>query len=114
MKKLLLILSIVLTSCSDASITETVLVEQINITNKSNYNYEVKLKSKDVDVYYYTNVRYQVGDTLDAYRTFFGENGIYLNKVKRENDSLKKELITTKYYLEILKERVFPDTIKRK
>ena len=115
MKKIIFIsLTIILFASCDAKISDAVYVEQINITNSKDYKYEVKLHTLEGEAFYYTNVRYQVGDTLDAYRSFFDEKNPGSNTVVRERDSLKKELITTKYYLEILKERVFVDTLKRK
>jgi hypothetical protein len=37
-----------------------------------------------------------------------------IKRVSMENDSLKNELKIVKYYLEILKERVIIDTLKRR
>lgn len=78
MKRLLFILliAIALTSCDgegEASIEKTIVVEQIEaneINNQCNgclqnsYSYRVKLTSHSGNVYYYTNYKHEVGDTL--------------------------------------------------
>lgn len=78
MKKLLFILliAIALTSCGEAgeaSIENTLVVEQIkaneNATNcsgclQNSYKYRVQLTSHSGSVYYYTNYKHEVGDTL--------------------------------------------------
>ena len=122
MKKITLIaisiflLSTLLTSCSDAQLSDAVVVEQINIVEGSSHKYQVKLHT-DVggcDAFYNTNHRFQVGDTLVSYYEFFEAKNSDIRRISKENDSLKKELQTIKYYLEILKERVIIDTLKRK
>jgi len=78
MKKLLFILStvIALTSCTgvgDASVESTLVVEQVKLNEKNtncstclqnNYSYRIKLKSHTGSVYYYTNYKHEIGDTL--------------------------------------------------
>ena len=119
MKKLLLILSVAITlvSCSDAKIYEAVVVEQINILENQSYKYEVKLHTVNNEdaAFFYTNFRFQVGDTLISYYQFFEGKNNDIRKLKRENDSLRKELNVSNYYLQILKERVIiSDTLKKK
>ena len=118
MKKIFLILSVVLVSC-DAKIQDAVVVEQININSGSgaSHKYEVKLKSSDgavADVYYYTDFRYQINDTLISTFEFFEGRNADVQKLRKENDSLKKELEVNKYYLQILRERVIFDTVKKR
>jgi hypothetical protein len=105
-----------LASCSDAQLTDAVVVEQINIVDGTSHKYQVKLHTDNGsnEAYYNTNHRFQVGDTLVSYYEFFEGKNQDIRRISRENDSLKKELITVKYYLEILKERVIIDTLKRR
>ena len=110
----ILVSTIILASCSDASIKDAVTVEQVNIYNVEGYKYEVKLKSSVNDVFYYTNERFQVGDTLYSYYQYFEGKGTESRTLKLTIDSLRNELKITKYYLEILKERVIFDTIKKR
>lgn len=117
MKKLItiFIISIVFVSCGPAKLDNNVVVEQINILEKDNYKYEVKLKTREseADAYYYTNFRFQVGDTLVSYYEFFEGKNSEIKRLVKENDSLKKELSLSNYYLNMLKERV-TDTLRRK
>lgn len=111
----LFLLSTIFTSCSDAKISESVVVEQINILENQSHKYEVKLHT-DIDgneAYFYTNFRFQVGDTLVSYFQYFEEKNTDIIRVSKERDSIKKELILSNYYLQILKDR-FTDTLKRK
>ena len=79
MKKIALIaitlfsLSTLLTSCSDAQLTDAVVVEQINIVDGTSHKYQVKLHTDNGsnEAFYNTNHRFQVGDTLVSYYEFF-------------------------------------------
>lgn len=118
MKKLIFILfaiALIMTSCGHAKIDNAVVIEQINVLDKGDYKYEVKLKTRsdETSAFYYTNYRFQVGDSLVSYYENFDKKNSQLVKLKSENDSLRKELGITKYYLEILKERLV-DTLKSK
>jgi len=131
MKNILILLtSLVLLSCDDAKMSDAIVVEQINILNGSSHKYEVKLKT-DVnsnDVFYYTNFRHQVGDTMISfYENFENQKSSFQNQksiiqerdnqilnLTRVNDSLKKELEISNYYLELLQRKLIFDTIKRK
>lgn len=117
MKKLLLLFIgsvALLSSCDSAKMYDAVVVEQINITNDGQNKYEVKLKTTVGDAYYYTNNRLQVGDTLVSYLEYFSGKSGELSRLKKQNDSLIKELQVTKYYLELFNQRVIFDSIKRK
>ena len=122
MKKITLIaisifsLSTLLTSCSDAQISDAVVVEQINIVEGTSHKYQVKLHTDNSssDAYYNTNHRFQVGDTLVSYYEFFESKTSEVRRISKENDSLRNELKIIKYYLEILKERVIFDTLKKR
>lgn len=122
MKKITLIaisiflLSTLLTSCSDAQISDAVVVEQINIVNGSSHKYQVKLHTDNEsnEAYYNTNHRFQVGDTLVSYYEFFESKNSEVRKLSIQNDSLRNELKNIKYYLEFLKERVIFDTLKKR
>ena len=100
MKKITLIaisilsLSTLLTSCSDAQLTDAVVVEQINIVNGSSHKYQVKLHTDNSssDAYYNTNHRFQVGDTLVSYYEFFESKNSEVRRISKENDSLRNEL----------------------
>jgi len=122
MKKIILIVfslflvTTLLTSCSDAKLSDAVVVEQINILEGQSHKYEVKLHTdaNGNDAFYYTDFRFQVGDTLISYYQFFEGKNSEIKRLSNENDSLKKELNVSNYYLQILKERVIIDTLKRK
>lgn len=118
MKKIILLCVVIcLTSCiNKAEIDDNVVIEQINILNGQTHKYEVKLKTKPGtgEAYLYTDFRFQVSDSLISYYQFFEGKNYEIRKLKRENDSLRKELNVTNYYLEILKERVIIDTLKKK
>lgn len=121
MKKISLILigfvSILSTSCIDSSkIKEKIIVSQINIIDddRDNHKYEVELKTEGLHkALYYTNYRYQVGDTLDVLEATKENMYSSLNRYKRENDSLRKELQIKDYYLSIMKEKIIFDSIKK-
>lgn len=121
MKKISLILigivSIFSTSCADPSkISEKIVVSQINIIDdgKDSHKYEVELKTDGrTKSLYYTNYRYQVGDTLDVLEATKETVMSTLKRYKIENDSLKKELQVKDYFLSIMKERIIFDSIKK-
>jgi len=112
MKKLFAVLMIAfaMTSCVDSSkIDDTIVVEQINIMEGQNHKYEVKLKTRDAEsgkVFFYTNYRFQVGDTMTVLSEYFGKKDEEIRRLKFELDSLKKEHEKTKYYLELLNDKV--------
>jgi len=114
---LLLCVTVYLTSCSNrAEIDDNVIVEQINILEGQTHKYEVKLKTKPNtgEVYLYTDFRFQVSDSLISYYEFFEGKNQDIRRISKENDSLRNELKIIKYYLEILKERVIFDTLKKR
>lgn len=112
----ILIIAATFTSCDDAKIYDDVVVEQINILEAQTYKYEVKLHTANnyASAYYYTNFRFQVSDTLVSFFEFFEGKNIELKKLSIENDSLRKELNLSNYYLQILKERVNIDIQNKK
>lgn len=120
MKKIIAILCVsllIFASCSDTKIGGALVVDQINILESNDYKYEVRLrtdKNSSGQAYYYTDFRYQVGDTFNTYDCFFKNFNSVSYKFNHENDSLRKELNITKYYLEILKERINIDSVKTK
>ena len=120
MKKIFTIILgiILLSSCDDAKIYDAVVVEQINVIDKpGDYKYEVKLKTGDShssSAYYYTNHRFQVSDTLYSYYEYFAGKQEEAITLRRERDSIAKELEISNYYLKILKERVLFDTSGKK
>ena len=72
---LALLIAVSFTSCSevgDASIEQSLVVEQIKTNSATNcqgclasaYSYRVKLKTHTGNLYYYTNYKHEVGDTL--------------------------------------------------
>lgn len=114
---ILLIAAITLSSCGPAKIFDNVVVEQINVLDgNKEYKYEVKLHTgpNETFAYYYTNFRFQVSDTLISYLEFFEGKNSEIRKLSRENDSLKKELNVSNYYLQLLKERVNIDIPNKK
>lgn len=101
--KLFAILSLLtfLSSCSQPAIVEkTLLAEQIEVNLNSNcedcleknYRYKVKLGSNSGEIYYYTNYKHEVGDTLVSSYEFFDAKE---NSIKQKNeliDSLINEI----------------------
>ena len=118
MKKLMFIflVAVSLYSCDGSTMSDAVVVERINILDGQSHKYQVQLRTDPGSdcVYYNTNHRFQVGDTLVSYYEFFEGKNQDVKNVTKERDSLRKELDLTKYYLDILKERVIFDTLKRK
>lgn len=121
MKKISLILigiiSLFAVSCSEPSkISDKIVVSQINIIENGgdSHKYEVEFKtSGTTKSLYYTNHRYQVGDTLDVLEATKEVNAYNSARYKRENDSLRKELQIKDYYLSIMKEKIIFDSIKK-
>ena len=71
----ILLLAVFFTSCSevgDASIEQSLVVEQVKTNSATDcqgclasaYSYRVKLKTHTGNLYYYTNYKHEVGDTL--------------------------------------------------
>lgn len=112
MKKVFAVLMIAfaMTSCVDSSrIDDTITVEQINILEGGSHKYEVKLKTRNRDsypAYLYTNYRFQVGDTMAVLSEYLGKKDEQIRRLKFELDSIKKEHEKTKYYLELLNDKV--------
>lgn len=91
--------AITLTSCMEESeIEKTIMVEKVETNDKNNapcsdcpedtYDYKIKLKSESGKVYYYTNFKHEVGDTLISIFEF-KDNGEKATKAKQyEVDSL--------------------------
>jgi len=121
MKKISLILigivSIFATSCTESSkISDKIVVSQINIieNGQDSHKYEVELKTNGhTKSLYYTNHRYQVGDTLDVLVAVNENTANLINKYKFQADSLRKELQFKDYYLSLLKEKIIFDSIKK-
>ena len=114
-----MLLSTIFVSCGPSKINDAVVVEQIDVlenTDGQNYKYKVKLKTSPgtLETYYYTNYRFQVGDSLISYYEHFDKKNTEISRLKRENDSLKKELSVSNFYLQMLKERILTDTLRRK
>ena len=112
---LILLITLVLYSCSPARISDVIVVEQINILDGQTHKYEVKLKTMNgSEVYYYTDFRFQVSDTLVSYFEYFEGKNSEAKKLHKEIDSLTKELNLSNYYLQILKERAISYISKTK
>jgi hypothetical protein len=91
---LIALVSILITSCESSKIDGNVIVEQINDNNQQNcsdcYQYQVKLKSRGSDSYYYTNYRYEVGDTLFSKSELRDGRLKVIEKRDRALDSLRQ------------------------
>jgi hypothetical protein len=120
MKKYLAIIAVsaLTISCmSDpAKVDDSIVVEQINILEGQTHKYEVKIKTRkeSTPVYYYTDYRHQVGDTMAVLAEFFGKKDEEIKLLKFQRDSLRKELDKTKYYLELLNEKAIISSEKQK
>lgn len=93
------IAAIALTSCNDtAEIEKTIVVEKVETNNKSNHNcgncpeskydYKIRIKSESGDVYYYTNFKHEVGDTLISIFEFKDNGNKAVKNKQHELDSI--------------------------
>lgn len=119
MKKLFLSLFVgmlILSSCGNsAQMIDAVVVQQINVLEGKSHKYEVIFKTRSNDnASLLTNFRYQVDDTLFGNSEYFSGRSEQISVLVKKNDSLLKELNTTKYFLEIMKERFLNDSLKKK
>ena len=104
MKKIKLVLvllaGLTMTSCGpegEASIEKDLVVDKVETTNASNdcstclqntYNYKVTLKSHTGNVYYYTDYKHEVGDTLVSIFEFTDNREGVIKKREYVIDSL--------------------------
>ncbi len=98
---LLAISLLLLTSCTDeaAIIEKTLVVEMVESTVQTsdcsdclhnNYTYKVKLKSISGSVYYYTNFKHEIGDTLVSIFEFTDNREGVIKKTEMVMDSVKE------------------------
>jgi len=89
----------ILSSCGpegDASIEQNLVVDQIEATNNSGcqdclesiYSYRVKLKANSGNVFYYTNYKHEVGDTLLSIFEFTDSRDGIIKTTENQRDSL--------------------------
>lgn len=101
MKKLLFILAVTLlascTSAGDASVEKTLVVEQVKANEKTvncntclqnEYAYRVKLKTHSGSLYYYTNYKHEVGDTLVSIFEFTDSRDVVIKMTEFKLDSV--------------------------
>lgn len=114
MKKIfyILILSALFSSCTGegaASIEKSIVVEQVNLTKKrsdcstclqNSYSYRVKLKSHSGEIYYYTDFRHDVGDTLLSVFEFNDDRDFLEFNCKKTQDSIVNENVKLSKKLE--------------
>lgn len=106
-------LSMFVMSCSsDVTIENTIVVEQVDVSDREDFLYKVKLQnacSECGEVFYYTNYKHQVGDTLVSIFEFT-DNRESLLKIERskldsisvENQNLNKKNKELQLYNELL------------
>ncbi len=118
---LIVISLLLLTSCTDegsAIIENTLVVERVESTVQSsdcsdclhnNYTYIVKLKSISGSVYYYTNFKHEIGDTLVSIFEFTDnregvvkKTEMVLDSVQEDNTKLHKKNEELTLYNELL------------
>jgi len=92
--------ALLLTSCGPegkASIEKSLVVEQVNKNSKdvncsdclrSVYAYKVKLKTNSGSVYYYTDYKHEVGDTLLSIFEFTDSRDGIIKQTEYERDSI--------------------------
>ena len=101
---LALLIAIVFTSCDDtgdASIEKTLVVEQVKTTeNTANcstcltniYKYRIKLKTNSGNVFYYTDYKHEIGDTLLSIFEFTDSRDGIIKSTEYKLDSISIEL----------------------
>lgn len=108
MKKLIFAFALILLASCTSNITDRVYVENVSESDNSDYLYKVCLSS-DNGVFYYTNYKFQIGDSLvsvgevsiQSKKAF--EDAITLNdSLIKENQILKKKIEEIEMYNQIL------------
>lgn len=90
LKFLIPVLFLFLISC-DAIIRDKVYVEAVQDSDIDSYLYRITLESSNTTVYYYTDFKYQVGDSLLTNSQLSFKNSNVLDYSIKNNDSLKIE-----------------------
>ncbi len=95
-----MLIMLTITSCgpSVSEIENTLVVEQVNTNSASQcsdcleslYKYCVKLKSNSGEVYYYTNFKHEIGDTLVSIFEFTDSRESIIKKDRNLIDSLQE------------------------
>lgn len=95
-----MMIMLALVSCGpgEAEIENTLVVEQVNTNSasecsdclESTYKYCVKLKSHSGEVYYYTNFKHEIGDTLVSIFEFTDSRESIIKKDRNLIDSLQE------------------------
>jgi len=93
---------LLLSSCTDegeAAIENNLVVEQIRANEvnnqcvdclQNNYKYRVKLESTYGTIWYYTNYKYEVGDTLISVFEFTDNREVVVKKTEMVLDSVQE------------------------
>jgi hypothetical protein len=97
---LVLLVGLVFTSCSpegEASIEKSLVVERVEQTVASSncsdclqsvYSYRVKLKANSGSVFYYTDYKHEIGDTLISIFEFTDSRDGIIKTTESQRDSL--------------------------
>ncbi len=113
MKKfsILVLTLLVLVSCV-ATVHDKMYVEKVEDSDDSNYLYKVTIDSDmDDGVSYYTNHKYEVGDTLASIGEFKSIHSYMIDSLRVQNENLKKENDDLRFVNGLLM-RVVKDSIK--
>ncbi|MEK6828803.1 MAG: hypothetical protein AABY15_01665 [Nanoarchaeota archaeon] len=129
---LLIISLLFLTSCTDegvSTVEKTLVVEQIEVNAETScenclekeYRYRVKINSNSGEVYYYTNYRHEVGDTLvssfefaDASKDELKEKTYEVDSLREANRIIQKRVDQLSLHNELLIGIIQENTLKNK
>lgn len=122
-KLVLALLIVALTSCSEtglAKVEQTLVVEQVNINENVDkdcsqcnigykYKYNMKIRTHSGSIYYYTDYKHEVGDTLLSSNMFIQQEVESRSNMKNEitnlqkiNDSLMESNNTMKFQYDLM------------
>lgn len=87
-----LILTILVLASCGRTVHDKMYVEKVEDSGNSDYLYRVIIDSDVADgISYYTNHKYEVGDTLASIGEFNSIHSYMIDSLRVQNDNLKKE-----------------------
>ncbi len=108
-----LILTILVLASCGRTVREKMYVEKVEDSEDSDYLYRVTIDSDVADgIAYYTNYKYEVGDTLASIGEFKSIHSYMIDSLRVQNENLKKENNDLRMFNGLLM-KVVKDSIKR-
>lgn len=109
---ILILTILVLASCGRV-VRDKMYVEKVQDSEDSDYLYRVTIDSDMEDgIAYYTNHKYEVGDTLASLGEFKSIHSYMIDSLRAQNDNLKKENDDLRLFNGLLM-KVLKDSIKK-